>query len=63
MIRVLALALTLLLASCAAPPPIQTRPSSSCDFRMVDLNERLCLSKGKTFTPPLPGDGTCGACQ
>jgi len=52
-----------LFTACATPtsPPLPTRPSDTCDYRMVDRNRRACIERGGVFiTTEAPG--SCGAC-
>ena len=53
----------LLLAGCAEPSrPLPTRPTGTCDVRMVDHNRRACAELSKTFTEPGAGH-PCGVCR
>ena len=58
------LSMVLVLAGCAASsPPLATTPSPGCDFRVRDLNRRLCEEQGGTFRI-IPGfTHPCGACE
>ena len=54
----------LLCAGCApvSSSPLPTRPSATCDVRMVEHNRRACVERGKVFE--IPGvSAPCGVCR
>ena len=56
--------MVLLLAGCSTSPAptITTTPIQGCDFRMVDLNRRLCEEQRGTFVLDPSWTSPCGAC-
>ena len=53
----------LALAACAPTAQVIERrdPAAACDWRIVDLNRRLCAEKGRLFLEPGPAM-PCGGC-
>ena len=62
--RLYAACAALVCAACASAetPPITTKPSTACDFRVLDLNKRLCAEQKGVLVVIPNTSHPCGTC-